>query len=383
MSVRDMEKLGARQMETLKRKQDREIKRLESGHQDLKAELKKSHQAEIVDLNHENERQVAGEADKKEKVLAQMRDHLESTRKLTDKQLNEYKTQTEKTKAHEHEKLSLERERVKTEHDLYMEDMNYRFGKELRKVVDDGKNQLQQLKEVKQEEVVQTEEQFQSRIQGQTQNFNKRYQTDSMNYKKIKDDQDNVFKKERANTNLRQQVEIGKLTTTHQDQLEVRDREFRKGLKEQDQIFEKKYADQLKVKNEDFQRLNQKHDQVIGKMKATLQDQLEYHVNRSDDPFYKFTQLRPELKHLEDHIEIKVQVPDHSKADLQLTTNNKEAILTFNRRHDDVRKEGDVTNKVHKVESFTTRLMTNYHLDPKSVKSSFENGTMTYIVKKA
>jgi HSP20 family molecular chaperone IbpA len=377
-----MEKLGARQMENLKRKQDREIKRLESGHQDLKAELKKAHQAEVIDLNHENQRQVAGEADKKEKVLAQMREHLESTRKLTDKQLDEYKTQTEKTKAHEHQKLSLERERVKTEHDLYMEDMNYRYGQQVRKVNDDGKNQLVQMKEVKQQEIAQTEEHFQNRIQGQTQNFNKRYQTDSMNYKKIKDDQDNVFKKERANTNLRQQVELGKLSTTHQDQLEVRDREFRKGLKVQDQIFEKKYAEQLEVKNGDYQRLSNKHEQVLDKMKAELQDKLEYHVSRSDDPFYKFTLLRPELKHFEDRIEIKVEVPDHSKADLQLTTNNKEAILTFNRRHDDIRKEGTVTNKVHKVESFTTRLMTEYHLDPKSVKSTFENGTMTYIVKK-
>ncbi len=382
MSLRDMEKLGARQMENLKRKQDREIKRLESGHQDLKAELKKAHQAEVIDLNHENQRQVAGEADKKEKVLAQMREHLESTRKLTDKQLDEYKTQTEKTKAHEHQKLSLERERVKTEHDLYMEDMNYRYGQQVRKVNDDGKNQLVQMKEVKQQEIAQTEEHFQNRIQGQTQNFNKRYQTDSMNYKKIKDDQDNVFKKERANTNLRQQVELGKLSTTHQDQLEVRDREFRKGLKVQDQIFEKKYAEQLEVKNGDYQRLSNKHEQVLDKMKAELQDKLEYHVSRSDDPFYKFTLLRPELKHFEDRIEIKVEVPDHSKADLQLTTNNKEAILTFNRRHDDIRKEGTVTNKVHKVESFTTRLMTEYHLDPKSVKSTFENGTMTYIVKK-
>lgn len=383
MSVRDLEKLSARQMETLKRKQDREIKRLESGHQELKAELKKTHQAEVVDINHENERQVAGEADKKEKVLAQMREHLESTRKLTDKQLNEYKTQSEKTKAHEHEKLGLERERVKTEHDLYMEDMNYRYGQQLRKVVEDGKNQLHQMKEVKQEEIVQTEEQFQNRIQGQTQNFNKRYQADSMNYKRIKDDQDNLFKKERANTNLRQQVEMGKLTTTHHDQLEVRDREFRKGLKEQDQFFEKKYADQLKVKNGDYHRLNEKHEQVLSKMKAELQDKLDYHVSRSDDPFYKFTKLRPELKHFEDRIEIKVEVPDHSKSDLQLTTNNKEAILTFNRRHYDTQKEGNVTNKVHKVESFTTRLLTNYHLDPKSVKSSFENGTMTYVVKKS
>jgi HSP20 family molecular chaperone IbpA len=106
-------------------------------------------------------------------------------------------------------------------------------------------------------------------------------------------------------------------------------------------------------------------------------------VKRSDDPFYRFTELKPTLKEFEDRVEIKVEVPEHSKSDVQLTLHGKEAILSLNRRYDDTRKDGFITNKLHKVESFTTRLGTSHFLDPKSVKANYQDGVMTYIVKRA
>ena len=79
-----------------------------------------------------------------------------------------------------------------------------------------------------------------------------------------------------------------------------------------------------------------------------------------------------------------MKVPEHSKTDVQLTINGKEAIVSFNRRFADASKEADGTiNKVNKVESFTTRLQTGHFLNAKSMKSSYEDGTMTYVIKKA
>jgi HSP20 family molecular chaperone IbpA len=118
-------------------------------------------------------------------------------------------------------------------------------------------------------------------------------------------------------------------------------------------------------------------------MKTDLKETLETSVKRSDDPFYKFTQLDPTLKQFEDRVEVSVKIPDHAKTDVQLTIHGKEAIINFNRRYDDSRKENGSTNKLHKVESFTSRLMTNHHLDPKSVKSQYVDGVMTYIIKRA
>ena len=114
-----------------------------------------------------------------------------------------------------------------------------------------------------------------------------------------------------------------------------------------------------------------------------MQEKIEFQITRSDDPFYRFTELKPSLKKFENHIEISVPVPEYSKSDIQLTINNKDAILNFNRRYDDVRQDGVSTNKLHKVETYTTKLTTDFFLDAKSVKSTYKDGMMTYEIKRA
>jgi HSP20 family molecular chaperone IbpA len=83
-------------------------------------------------------------------------------------------------------------------------------------------------------------------------------------------------------------------------------------------------------------------------------------------------------------VEIAVEIPEHSKQDIQLTINGKDAIVSFNRRYSDANKVEDGTiNKISKVETFTSRLPTQHFLDAKSVKGTYENGVMNYVIKKA
>ena len=383
MSIRELEKINSRRMENLQRKQSREINQLADAHEMVKVDIKKSNDSEIVELQNENMRHVASENEKKEKVLEQMKNHLDQTRKMTDSQIKDLKDNSLKTKKDESEKLSIDRQRIKSENDLYLEDLGNRLTNEHKKVVGDSRDQMRLLKDSHGQEISSTEDHFQDKIRTQTSNFTQRFQTDERNQKKIKDDQDKQFKTERMNTNVRQQQDMGKLTETHNKHLEVRDKEFRRGIKEQDVVFEKKYSDSLQTKNEDMKRLYDLNTKVLTKMKSDLKETLETSVKRSDDPFYRFTQLNPTLKQFEDRVEISVAIPDHAKTDIQLTINDKEAIINFDRRYDDSRKEAGTSSKLHKVESFTSRLMTNIHLDSKSVKSKYEDGVMTYSIKQS
>ena len=383
MSIRELEKINSRGMENLQRKQSREINQLADAHEMVKVDIKKSNDSEIVELQNENMRHVASENEKKEKVLEQMKNHLDQTRKMTDSQIKDLKDNSLKTKKDESEKLSIDRQRIKSENDLYLEDLGNRLTNEHKKVVGDSRDQMRLLKDSHGQEISSTEDHFQDKIRTQTSNFTQRFQTDERNQKKIKDDQDKQFKTERMSTNVRQQQDMGKLTETHNKHLEVRDKEFRRGIKDQDVVFEKKYSETLQTRNEDLKRLDDLNTKVLTKMKSDLKETLETSVKRSDDPFYRFTQLNPTLKQFEDRVEISVAIPDHAKTDVQLTIHDKEAIINFDRRYDDSRKEEGTTSKLHKVESFTSRLMTNIHLDPKSVKSKYENGVMTYSIKQS
>jgi HSP20 family molecular chaperone IbpA len=383
-AIRDVEKLNQRQIETAKRRGERELKTLENAHQSMKTDLKKTHDQEVVDIQNSHHEHINKVAEKKEKVLAEMRSHLQQTKELTEKELKNLKDNSAKEKVETQRKLSTDREVINGEHELYLEEMNDRFNHSARKVNLDGKNRIDEMKSEMNEQYLDLEKMNQNKIQTQTQEFTTRFKTEGNNYRLMKDNQDNQFKKERMSTNVRQQNEMSKMTTVHTNHLEQKDGEFRKGLKDQDLFFEKKFEGQLKRHNETFRQLEEKNKKVVDDLKTNLTKEITKTANRNDDPFFKFETLKPKLKTYEDRVEVQVEVPEHSKQDVQLTINGKEAIVSFNRRFADASKEMDGTiNKVNKVESFTTRLQTGHFLNAKSLKSSYDNGVMTYVIKKA
>jgi HSP20 family molecular chaperone IbpA len=383
-AIRDVEKLNQRQIETSKRRNERELKTMENAHQNMKADLKKTQDIEVVELQNAHHDHINKVAEKKEKVLAEMRTHLNQTKELTEKELKNLKNTSESEKIETHKKLSADRERINGENELYLEEMNDRFNNSSRKVGLDGKKRVEEMKSEMNDQYLDLEKFNQEKIQTQTNDFTTRFKTEGNNYRKMKDDQDNFYKKDRMSTNVRQQNEMSKMTSVHTNHLEQKDGEFRKGLKDQDLFFEKKFEGQLNRHNETFKQLEEKNKKVVDDLKNNLTKEITKTASRNNDPFFKFETLRPKLRTFEDHVEVQVEIPEHSKQDVQLTINGKEAVVSFNRRFADASKDLDGTvNKVNKVESFTTRLQTGHFLNAKSLKSSYDNGVMTYVIKKA
>jgi hypothetical protein len=382
--IRESEKINQRQLETIKRRNEREIQSINNSHQEYKADLKNTQDAEIVEIKSANQAAIAKESDRKEKILSELKSNLQQTEELTDKELRALKDNTHKEKNTIQIKLLDERERLRMNHEAYLEDMNYRFNDSSKKVVQDGSLRLQEIKNDMHNQGQEQQRAYQDRLAKQSQDFNIRFKHDQIKNQTLKDQQVSHFKKERMQTNVRQQTEMSKMTNNHANQIEKRDQQFRKGLKEQDLFFEKKFSGQIEKQNKDFKHLESKNQKVVEGLKASLTNEMTRTAARNDDPFYKFESLAPELKYFEDRVEISVKVPDHSKQDMNLTINGKEAVVTFNRRYSDASKTSDgAINKINKVETFTSRLQTNHFLDPKSVKSTYDNDTMTYIIKKA
>lgn len=382
--IKEFEKLNIRQMEGLKRRQDREIQGMETGHQKYKTELAKAHNAEIVDLREQNHLHVDAENAKKEKVLEDLRSHLQHTERMTDKQLKDLKDMSAKERNETQIKLAQDRARISTENELYLDELNHRLNELSKRTNAEGQSQINDMVQKKDREYSDTQTHFQKKLNDTTNEFTARFQQEAKHQQKLKDDAEKYYKKERMVTNQRQQFEMAKMTQQHTGSIELKDNNYRKGLKEQEKFFETKYASSLETKNDELKGLEERHQKVLNRMKGDLSVELKKTVNRSEDPFYQFTELRPQMTQYPDRVEISVSIPEYAKQDLQLTTNNKDAILNFGRRYSDSNKSADgMLNKVNKVESFTTRLTADAFLDPKSVKYSYADGVMTYVIKKA
>lgn len=383
-SVKDMERLYNQQIETLKRRQERSIKNMNDAHQTYKAELKKSHEGEIIDLQNENLRHVNLEAEKKEKVLAEMRGHLQSTQEITGKQLKELQENAAKSQQGISQKLSENREHTLADNQLALEEMNDRFQTETRKINQDGKNSINEMNRSMNEQYSSQQGHLQKKINDQSMAFADRFNYESREHQKMMDNALHHNKHERLNLNSRQQGEISKMTNAHTQLVEQRDTEYRKGLKEQDVFFEKKYKVNHEAHTKDANNLDERYNDMMNKMKIGLAREMAKTEERHDDPFYHLTELRPTWSRQEDNVVIKVKIPEYSKQDIQLFINGKEAILNFNRRYTDTNKSPDgISNKVSKVETFSARIPTDVFLNAKSVKSSYENGVMTYTIKQA
>ena len=145
-AIRDVEKLNQRQIETAKRRNERELKTMESNHQAHRAELQKTQSNELVDLQHAHHAQINQQAIKKEKILEEMKNHLEQTKNLTEKELKTLKESAEKDLINHGRRLTQNRERLNSDNELYLEELNYRFNESAKKVSSDGKKRVEDVK---------------------------------------------------------------------------------------------------------------------------------------------------------------------------------------------------------------------------------------------
>ena len=381
--IRDLENLNSRQLDTLRRKNERELKFIKESHDTVKVDQKKTQQNELIDLQHQSHNALSQEETKKQKILESMKSHVNVTKEMTDKQLKEIEVKTVDDKNKLAERLSIGRERLINDNELYLDDINHRFNSQGRKVVMDGQDKISEADQNNKETFTQKQHEFQNRVAHQTKHHTEKIRTDDARYQKLKTEQDKSFKHERKDTNLRQHAELSKLTNTHESNKRVRDTEFKRDINTQQHFHEKRFTT---VKNDhegNFKNLSELNQKIINKSKAELASELTLLAERQDDPFFQFTELRPKIKENADSIEVSVEVPDHSKKDVMLTLNNKEIIMTFNRRFVDVHKDETGEQRINKVESLSNRMLTQHHLDAKSVKSNWEDGVMTYTIKKA
>ncbi|GEM_PF-1065302 len=373
-----------RQVEVTKRAKNRELRTIDEAHRQHVNQLEKANQQEIVEVRDQHSLDIAAENDKKEKILMEMQKQLSTTKAMTDKEIHNLKAQTEKTRTDYHSRLAGQRDVIRQEHELNLEDTNYRYSKNLQDLNSNMDNRIQVTKESKLSELSETERFNQNKINNQKNEFQTRFETDDKNYTKIKKEQDTQFKRERLDTYSRHNGELDKINNQGRKDIKKHTENYQKGLKDQDLVFEKKYADSIKKNGEDLKRLEDLNKKSVNNIKAAMHKEIKLSESRQGDPFYEFIEMKPQLSKTPDGYEIRVTVPEYAKQDVIMTTNTKEVVLTMNRRYVDNRKdENGNSTKINKVETLVTRLPVDNVLNPKSQKSNYDSGVLTFTINKA
>lgn len=382
--IKDVDKFHQRLIDTLNRKHEREVARMNEVHDENVSQIKKGNALDLVNIQDNHDRQVTADQERKERLIMKMKDNLDEQKRKTDKELRELFEFKAKESEDLVSKNSNDRMRIAGEHNENLTQMNEKFNTAVRTINLEGQDRVDQMNDQQRMLYSDRANFHQNRLDALNKEHTARYKLNSENNLRMKNEQIDSNEKERMVTHKKHEGDIKKMVTQHEDLYKKRDTLHREDFTNQDLFFEKRYAEQHKRHGEHLKTLEGVHGKIVKDMQSDLTKKVEFKQTRDQDPFFQFVELKPTVEQTEQGVRIQVQVPDHSKQDIQLNLNGKEAVVNFNRRYIDTQKDDKGnSSRVSKIETLTSRLNTGVHLDPKSVKSSYKDGVMTYEIKKA
>lgn len=347
-------------------------------------ELKKSHEHGMVELREQNARDIDAAAIKKEETLQQMRGTLDKSKQLTDAELKRQQVHLQARRTSVEQHFAENMDRVQNQHQESMDDQNYRFTTDLKERDVKQGQQTRTMVELNRAEHAKESDLWKNKIQSQRDQFSARYNTEGVKYQHHLNQQEMKGKKQVMTEHQKHETRLATMTDQHVKQEKELTEKQQAGLVTKEQMFEKKYSTQMQQHLSSEQHLESLHKDIVKKSEDSLLSRVSAAKERSNDPFFKFTELKPIVKEEPQQYVIKVQVPEYAKEEVLLSANPKELVLTHNRRFKDERhEEGGITKKVDKVESLVNRIPVNQVLDSRKITKTWDDGTLTFTVKKA
>ena len=382
-TIRDHNHLREQEISGLKKQIARERRALDEIHQKNKTDIKTSQEQEIVEIRDDHAQTINEAYQRREKVLAELERNLNQTKNLTDKQLSEIRRKTKEQEnqiedTHAHKRLLLN-----ANNEQHLQEVNHRYNTQLKKTNTEGENRIQSTKEALALRHAGVQHELQDKIQKTSNHYTSELSRQEQDYKNNSAIKEKEYKQKQISLRQTHENKIVEQSEINQDLYQKRDVNFKNKFHQQDKFFEKKFENQLSSHNSQLQGLDTKFEDLSTKMKQDLMTQLEAVEKKENDIFFEFTELNSQVKDQGDHYTVEVEIPDYAKKHLNLTTNNKEIILTLNRRYQDQVDKDGVKHKVNKVETLSSRIPTDHFLNSKKMTSNYQDGLMSYKIFKA
>jgi HSP20 family molecular chaperone IbpA len=382
--IKESENQTQRHLQQVKSRLRREINSLEDQHKEVKEDLAVIHQNELRDLQLDHNQKIVEEIQRKEKIVGELKSNLEVTKKMTDKELKNIKDFSQEKTKELNAKNKFEYEKKLNDNEFELKVLNDKFNDSVRKIHQDGNKKIALTDGEMKKELIFSKEENLKKLAEANEEHDLRSNEQIKKHNNLKKDLEKRNETEILTTHKDHQTKIKMMTALHQDEFQKKTELQKSELEDQKKLHLDKYQRNQTLYKSEADNLDQRYDKLVNDMKTNLVTEFKKTEEKLADPFYQFTDLRPSWRQTVEGIEIKVKIPEYSKQDLHLTLNNKEVVLNFHRRYADKNTAPDGSqNKVSKVESFSTRIDTGVFLNPKDIKSSYENGYVTYVIKRA
>ncbi|MBY0515487.1 MAG: hypothetical protein K2P81_01160 [Bacteriovoracaceae bacterium] len=383
-SVKEVNSVNQRSLQTLQRKNKSELDHLSKKHELDVEDIKKAHDKDIHQLRDANQIEIAEEVQKKEETLNALKGSIDKTKQITEAEVKRQQIHSNRLKEENQQKTREEIENINFRHEDLVQDLNQRQNSNLRDLNEESQLKMKDMQDTNRMAFSNEGEQWRGKINQQRQVFAESYRSEGEKYDHVREKQKTQHKHLLHSQHRKSEQELSQLSEQTVKRHEEVKTHHQKSLVEKENLFEKKYQDQLAKHGESEKNLEGMHSKVLDSAKESLNKRVEIEQNRSNDSFFNFTELRPTIEEQPGQYILRVKVPEYSKEEVLLSSNHKELVLTSNRRYQDERKDADGTmKKVNKVESMTSRIPVSQVLDARKMTKEWKDGELIFTVKKA
>lgn len=207
----------------------------------------------------------------------------------------------------------------------------------------------------------------------------------------VQNDQDEVIKEVKKNHEKNVQE------FTNKNEFEINER--KKAINAEMTNNEVQHADSLKQKRlsfeEKYNELEKNHTEILSRLKVRLDQEIKKATDsyaesralldkRSDDQFYKVTKFEPTVNDKLDHYVISIPVPEYEKELVNLTAQNRNVIVTLNRKYTDEIEDGlrDESFKTSRSEVLTKKFKVLDLMDSKKITTNYADGHLNFKIMK-
>ncbi len=382
--VRDLTQAQRNSMNVLQRKNKGELERVNRLHDKNVKELKLSQEQELHQTRDHHLVELAQEVQNKEQKLQALRQSQEQTQRLTEAETQRQVGHANRVREEARERASNDMEKTKLVHEENIHDLNLRFNESTRDLTLEGRHRLHQQQDQNRTALSAQGNEWRHRLDQQRDKYQTTFKAEGEKFDHLTEQQKQQNIQQSKLTHLAHQNKMTKMNQEHVKFSDDVTNQHQKSLVEKEQFFEKKYQTQLGQHAHAEKNLETRYQDVVNQSKEDLNKRVAVEKNRSGDPFFAFTELRPSLQEHPDHYILKVPTPEYAKEEVTLTANHKELVLTSNRRYQDERKDLDGTlKKVNKVESMVSRIPVNQVLDPRKMTKEWVDGELVFNIRKA
>jgi hypothetical protein len=362
------------ELQNLRAKHQLEIEKEDVAHQNEMKNRALNNRAVFNEVKEINNKEIMDEVARKEKILNEVQNQINLTKKVYNQELDQMTNDHVKRKDQNKKVYEGEVQNLKLDQSLNLQVTNDEGNLQIQKLKNEVENAKKDITHESKKEVLTTKMQSSQELEMEKAKFSderryneEKYNKELFNMQKFQKNALEQKHKQYEKTLIEREKNNNQLIAAENEKSNEK-------LKFMNKTFAERFESQAFKDQKNLQNIEKRKENILAAIKDQFIDSYKTNMELSKDPFYTFGEMDFKLETYpkEKHFLLKVNIPEHALPYIKVNAQEKNITLTLNRNFEHTRNgESGEVSKSAKIESFISKIPTEYVVNPKIIEKNY------------